>query len=50
MNFIQDGPLVEEDEEESEEIKRHSDPFIPYEKKEETSLGSPNVEGELIFN
>ena len=49
MNFIQDGPIVDE-EEESEEIKKHSDPFIPYEKKEETSVGSPNVEGELIFN
>ena len=49
MNFIQEGPVVEDDEE-SEEIKRPSDPFIPYEKKEETSIGASNVEGELIFN
>lgn len=49
MNFIQEGPGVEDDEE-SEEIKRPSDPFIPYEKKEETSIGVSNVEGELIFN
>ena len=46
MSFVQESDKVKE--EQPEEVKKESESFIPYEKKEETDI--PNAGREPIFN